>query len=255
MSWIRPQDMPLDKPLVLVGMPGSGKSTLGPVLAGRMGLLFTDLDRKIELDTGCSVSKFFEHYGEQEFRCQEHAVLLELVGKPGIIAAGGGTQVYKPARELLQEKTTTAWLRAGIDTLVQRTAHSDHRPLLTGDDRKEQLQKLLEQREAWYKGANITIDTDLPSKNLNRQILQLEREISALKSRLSERLTTNIDVAWLAGRGSLDEDVVEALVSSGKRFYKLRDKLLRNEALLHMLEALQKLAEQPPVICPPTSFP
>lgn len=169
--------LPPSRIIVLVGMPASGKSTLGPLLAARMGRAFIDLDRAIEREAKCSATEFFQRYGEKDFRRLEHTILSDLseqTGQPGVIAAGGGIQDNPLTQKLLLAQTTTIWLRAKISTLVKRMADSNNRPLTIGCDRGEELRKRFHRRKALYKSAQVKVVGDLPPKDLNRLIERVE---------------------------------------------------------------------------------
>src|SRR5574338_1129259 len=121
----------LDRPLVLVGLMGVGKSTVGRRLARRLGLPFVDSDAEIEDAAGLSAAEVYERYGESDFRDGERRLVARLIeGDAGVIATGGGAYVDPRTRELLNSRAITVWLDAPIDILAERTSRRNTRPLL-----------------------------------------------------------------------------------------------------------------------------
>ena len=148
----------LDRPVVLVGLMGVGKSTVGRRLAKRLGLSFVDSDTEIEDAAGYSAAEIFERYGESDFRDGERRLVARLIqGDVRVIATGGGAYVDPRTRKLLNERAITVWLDAPIDVLAERTARRDTRPLLRNGDPKGTLAKLSEQRRPAYEEAHIHI--------------------------------------------------------------------------------------------------
>lgn len=143
--------IPVTCPVVLIGMMGSGKSQLGRHLAKSMGLPFVDSDAAFETAAGCSIADYFERYGEEAFRLGEYKVMERLLdGTSKIVAAGGGIITLPETRALLKTKAVTIWLQASVETLVERTAGNNKRPLLQKGDPKEILSALLEKRSPLY---------------------------------------------------------------------------------------------------------
>src|SRR5947199_3372682 len=121
----------LDRPVVLVGLMGVGKSTVGRRLARRLGLSFVDTDAEIEDAAGYSAAEIFERFGERDFRDGERRLVARLIeGEIRVIATGGGAFVDPNTRRLLNERAITVWLDAPVDILAERTARRDTRPLL-----------------------------------------------------------------------------------------------------------------------------
>jgi len=148
----------LDRPIVLVGLMGAGKSTVGRRLARRLGLPFVDTDDAIEDAAGYSAAEIFERYGEADFRDGERRLVARLVdGDIRVIATGGGAYVDSRTRKLLNERAITVWLDAPIDILADRTGRRDTRPLLRNGDRKSTLERLAEQRGPAYAEAHIRV--------------------------------------------------------------------------------------------------
>src|SRR5947208_16740108 len=125
----------LDRPVVLVGLMGVGKSTVGRRLARRLGLPFIDSDSEIEETVGLPWGELFERYGEADYRDGERRLVARLIdGEVRVIATGGGVFVDPATRELLNARAITVWLDAPVDVLAERTARRDTRPLLKGAD-------------------------------------------------------------------------------------------------------------------------
>jgi len=149
-------------PVVLVGMMGTGKSQLGRMLAKTMDLPFIDSDTEFETASGCTISDYFSRYGEDAFRQGEYKVMDRLLdGQPKIIAAGGGIVVLPETRAILKDRATTVWLQASVDTLVERTAANNKRPLLQNGDPAAILNALLEKRSPLYEEVAVfSVSTD-----------------------------------------------------------------------------------------------
>lgn len=148
----------LDRPVVLVGLMGVGKSTVGRRLARRLGLPFVDSDAAIEDAAGYSAGEVYERFGEEDFRDGERRLVARLVdGQVRVISTGGGAYVDPDTRRLLNEQTITVWLDAPVDVLAERTGRRDTRPLLRNGDRAATLARLAEQRHPMYAEAHIHI--------------------------------------------------------------------------------------------------
>jgi shikimate kinase len=148
----------LDRPVVLVGLMGVGKSTVGRRLAKRLGLPFVDSDAAIEDASGFSAAEVFERYGEQDFRDGERRLVARLVeDEVRVIATGGGAFVDPRTRKLLNERAITVWLDAPVDILAERTSRRDTRPLLRNGDPKGTLERLSEERRPSYEEAHIHV--------------------------------------------------------------------------------------------------
>src|SRR6476620_5494082 len=133
----------LDRPVVLVGLMGVGKSTVGRRLARRLGLSFVDSDAEIEDAAGYPAAEIFERYGETDFRDGERRLVARLIeGEVRIIATGGGAYIDQRTRELLNERAITIWLDAPVDILTERTSRRDTRAQLRNGDPKAVLEKL-----------------------------------------------------------------------------------------------------------------
>ena len=149
---------PLKRPIVLVGLMGVGKSTVGRRLAKRLGLPFVDSDSAIEEAAGASAADVFELYGEDDFRDGERRLVARLVeGERRVIATGGGAFVDPATRRLLKARAVTVWLDAPIEVLAERTGRRDTRPLLRDGNRAETLARLDRERRPNYAEADIHV--------------------------------------------------------------------------------------------------
>jgi shikimate kinase len=148
--------------LFLVGLPGSGKSTLGRALARRLGMPFVDADTELERRLGVSIPTIFEIEGEAAFRDREEASIAELVVRTGIVLATGGGAVIRTAnRERLKANGTVVYLHAEPTTLRERTRKSRHRPLLNTADPLARLMELYAQRDPLYREvADFVVESD-----------------------------------------------------------------------------------------------
>lgn len=150
----------IDRPIVLVGMMGVGKSSLGKRLAAVLQCPFVDADDEIELSASMTIPEIFATYGEDHFRDGERRVIARLIeesGKRGVIATGGGAFCNPQTRELILERTIAVWLDSDVDTLVERTARKNNRPLLQGGDPREILHRLREERRPAYAQAPVHV--------------------------------------------------------------------------------------------------
>lgn len=147
------------RPIVLVGLMGVGKTTIGKRLAARLDLPFVDADHAIEEAAGLSIAEIFEKFGEPHFRDGERRVISRLVdGTPKIIATGGGAFMQDETRRLILEKATAIWLDADIDILAERVRRREGtRPLLKDRDPKQVLAELAAVRNPVYALAPIHI--------------------------------------------------------------------------------------------------
>jgi len=147
-----------EKSIVLVGLMGAGKSTVGRRLAKRIGLPFADADEEIEAAAGLTVAEIFERHGEAHFRDGERRVLARLIaGPPSVIATGGGAFMDDETRALILARCTAIWLDAEVETLAGRVGRRGRRPLLEGQDPLVLLQRLAEIRNPVYAEAHLTI--------------------------------------------------------------------------------------------------
>ena len=154
-----PRRMPQMQAIVLIGLMGVGKSTIGKRLATRMALPFVDSDREIEAAAGRSIAEIFENYGEAQFRDGERRVIARLIdGEPKVIATGGGAFMNEETRGLILDRAVAVWLDADIKVLADRVSRRPgSRPLLAGRDPGAALAELAEARNPFYALAPIHV--------------------------------------------------------------------------------------------------
>lgn len=145
-------------PIVLIGMMGVGKSTVGRRLAARLGLAFVDADEEIEKAAGMTIPEIFARYGEPHFRDGERRVIARLMdGAPRVIATGGGAFMQADTRALILDNALAVWLDADIDVLVDRVSRREGRPLLKDKDPRTVLTELAATRNPVYALAPIHV--------------------------------------------------------------------------------------------------
>ncbi len=150
----------LPRSLVLIGMPGSGKSTIGRKIAAALGLPFVDSDKEIEAAAGMTVPQIFAQLGEPTFRDGERKVIARLLeGERCVLSTGGGAFMDETTRALIKQKGLSLWLKADLAILVERTSRTHDRPLLQGGNPAEILQRLMAQREPIFAEADVTVIT------------------------------------------------------------------------------------------------
>lgn len=159
-----------------------GKSVVGKRLAQRLRRRFVDLDQAIENKEGMTVSEIFSRKGEKYFRAVEKQALSEILKKSGqVIATGGGAVLDGENLELLKQRTVLVCLTAASETLLQRSGSGKERPLLEGNNRREQIEELLSRREKSYAQAHFSIDTgDLSVDEVVERIVKEIGQLSAL---------------------------------------------------------------------------
>jgi shikimate kinase len=162
----------------LVGLPGSGKSTVGRQLARRLSLPFLDSDHVIEQRLGCSIREFFDREGEERFRDLEASVIDELTqGSAGVLSTGGGSVLRPGNRSCLHGRTQVVYLRSSPDEVFRRLRHDRNRPLLQVADPLQRLRDLFAARDPLYREtAHFVIETGRPSVAtlVNMILMQLE---------------------------------------------------------------------------------
>jgi shikimate kinase len=159
--------------VVLVGMPGSGKSSIGRRLGQRLGLDFSDADAEIERAANMTIPELFEIKGEQAFRLGEQKVIARLLESgPQIIATGGGAFMNEETRARIRERGISVWLKADVGTLLKRVKRKSNRPLLQTADPEATLRDLLAAREATYAEANLSITScEVPHEMVVEEIV------------------------------------------------------------------------------------
>ncbi|HYE52978.1 MAG TPA: shikimate kinase [Azospirillaceae bacterium] len=159
---MRPASLPrIPRTIVLIGLMGAGKTSIGRRLASRLHLPFVDADQEIERAAGCSINEIFDRFGETAFRDGERRVIARLLDQPvQVLSTGGGAFMDPGTRALIRERGLSVWLRAELELLVARTARRDNRPLLKNGDPREILQKLMDVRYPVYAEADVAVDSD-----------------------------------------------------------------------------------------------
>ncbi len=164
--------------LALIGLPGSGKSTVGRQLSRRLQLPFVDSDQVLEQRLGCSIRDFFASDGESRFRDLEEQVIDELtLTHQGVLATGGGVVLRSPNREHLRQRSHVIYLRSTPEEIYRRVRHDQNRPLLQVEDPMQRLRELHTTRDPLYlETAHFVIDTGRPSLAtlVNTIVMQLE---------------------------------------------------------------------------------
>ncbi len=170
--------------IFLTGFSGSGKSTIGPLLANSLGYEFVDLDQRIEQNAGKTITRIFAENGEKYFRGLELQSLTGLVDKSNlVISLGGGVLENDESYALIQKSGTMVYLQSPIRTLARRLCNKTDRPLLKGDkgqklsreEIEEKITTILAKREPRYKSADITVETDI--KRIGSTVEELTRKI------------------------------------------------------------------------------
>jgi shikimate kinase len=164
----------IDRPVVLVGMMGVGKSTVGRKLAQLLNLPFADADEEIEQAAQLSVAEIFERFGEAYFRDGERRVIARLMeAGPSVLATGGGAFAQADTRAAILERGIAVWLDSDLDTLLSRVKRRDTRPLLREGDPKATLTRLMDERRPAYEQAPIHVKSDAgPHGDAVARILQ-----------------------------------------------------------------------------------
>lgn len=163
--------------VVLVGMMGAGKTSIGRRLAARLGVPFIDADAEIEKAAGSSVADIFERHGEAAFRDGERRVIQRLLGGPvNVLATGGGAFLDMETRRRIEQKGISIWLRADLDLLVNRVSRRNNRPLLKKGDPRQILEGLIAERYPVYAEADIIVDSgrEAPEQTVSRVLSQLK---------------------------------------------------------------------------------
>ncbi|GLR83891.1 shikimate kinase [Bradyrhizobium iriomotense] len=163
--------------IVLVGMMGVGKSTIGRRLAARLKLPFVDADTEIEAAAGMTIPEIFERHGEPYFRDGEMRVIARLLdGGPLVLATGGGAFMREETRARIAAKAVSIWLRADHDVIMRRVRRRADRPLLQTADPEGTVTRLLSEREPIYQNADLTISSrDVPHDRIVEECLETLR--------------------------------------------------------------------------------
>ena len=169
----------LTKPIVMVGLMGAGKTSIGRALARHLGIPFVDSDKEIEKISGCSVVDIFSMYGEKEFRRVEEKVIERLIDTPPfikVISTGEGAFITEAVRKIALDRALTIWLKADLELLVKRTNFRHTRPQLLNTDSRKILAQLIDERYDTYALADVTVETvdENIHKTLNKVLNAIE---------------------------------------------------------------------------------
>jgi len=170
----------LTKPIVMVGLMGAGKTSVGRALARNLGIPFVDSDKEIEKAAGCSVVDIFAMYGEKEFRRVEEKIIERLIDTPPlvkVISTGEGAFITPAVRKTVLDKALSIWLKADLELLVKRTNFRHTRPQLLNTDSRKILAQLINDRYDTYALANIMVETrdENIHKTLNKVLNAIEQ--------------------------------------------------------------------------------
>lgn len=178
MNKSNPEAFLFARPIVLIGMMGAGKTSIGRSLADKASLDYLDSDAEIEAAAGCSVADIFERYGESEFRRMERKVIERLLdGGACVLSLGGGAFIDEETRERVKAKALSIWIKVDREILLDRVTRHGDRPLLKGGDAKEKLWKILDAREPIYAQADLIVECDdSPVAHNAQRILERARE-------------------------------------------------------------------------------
>jgi shikimate kinase len=169
--------------IVLVGMMGAGKSSIGRRLADRLGIPFVDVDTEIERGAGMTIAEYFDKYGERDFRSGEVRVISRLLDQgPPVLATGGGAFLHPDTRAGIRRKAVSVWLRAELEVLLRRVRRRTDRPLLKTEDLAATLSRLKCERDPVYAEADLSIHSrEVPHETIVDEI------IAALATHLGHR--------------------------------------------------------------------
>lgn len=172
--------------IFLVGLMGAGKTSVGRLLARRLGKAFHDADHVLEARTGVRIPVIFEIEGEAGFRARECALIDEFTQIDDIVlATGGGAVISESNRAALKARGTVVYLRASVEDLWNRTCHDRNRPLLQTADPRARLQQLLEQRDPLYRDvAHLIVDTG--SQSVKTLIARLEIQLAERRADMEQ---------------------------------------------------------------------
>lgn len=150
----------IDRPIVLVGLMGAGKTVIGRRLALVLGLPFRDADEEIERAAGLTVAEIFARHGEAEFRRGERQVIARLLGEPAhVLATGGGAFMDDRTRALIRQRAVSVWLKADLDVLMRRVERRDDRPLLRQGNPRAVMERLMGERYPVYAEADLMVES------------------------------------------------------------------------------------------------
>lgn len=200
--------------IFLVGLMGAGKTTVGRALAKRLNKQFIDSDHEIEARTGASIPLIFEIEGEASFRQREAEVIRDLTAQQDIVlATGGGAVLNAESRAYLKSRGTVIYLRASVNSILQRTSHDKNRPLLQTADPRKTIEDLSRTREPFYNEvADIVIDTGRPNvqflmQSILTQLGPEHTQVNAAASQQQDSLSKHITMAQLSSFHTLHVDL------------------------------------------------
>jgi shikimate kinase len=169
----------IKRAIVLIGLMGAGKTSVGRKLAKLIDMDFVDVDEEISKAAGCSIEDIFDKYGEDAFRDVEERVMARLLNEnPRVLATGGGAIMNPRTQKLIKEHGISVWLSADLDVLVRRTSKREGRPLLKNKDHGAILKKLLDERSPVYAKADIFVDSsedgpEVTASNIKQKLSNL----------------------------------------------------------------------------------
>lgn len=184
-------EVSLPKTVVLIGMMGVGKTSIGRRLAKKLGVDFIDSDHEVEIAAKCSVADIFEIYGENAFRDVERRVIKRLLSdKPHVLATGGGAFTDEESCQIIQEHGISVWLKADPETLLPRLERRDHRPQFHQGDIANELIDLLEKYTPFYSKAVIQVDCtgSSPEATTDKILLELNRYLSKIQMNSGQKI-------------------------------------------------------------------
>lgn len=176
---------PTDRSIVLVGLMGAGKSSIGRRLAQRLGLPFIDADKEIEAAAGCTIEEIFSRLGEAAFRDGERRVILRLLERPPhVLATGGGAFIDPQIRARVKETAVSVWLHADLELLVRRVSRRSNRPLLKQGQPRDVLAALIAKRYPVYAEADIRVESaDGPPEQTVQRVIDGLLQFAGVKGR------------------------------------------------------------------------
>jgi shikimate kinase len=163
-----------ERSIVIIGLMGAGKTTVGRRLAERLGLRFVDADAEIEKAAGRTIAEIFAEYGEPYFRDGERKVIARLLGAgPQVLATGGGAYMSAETRKAVKERGIAVWLKASLPLLMKRVRRRSHRPLLRAEDPEAVMRELMDKRYPVYSEADVSIESrDIPHNIIVNDVLR-----------------------------------------------------------------------------------
>ena len=166
------------KTILLVGIMGCGKTSLGRILSKKLGLPFVDSDKEIEKASGCSISDLFATYGEKEFRKGEERIMERLLKQePCVLSSGGGAFLSEKTRKEAKKNAISVWIRADVNLISRRTEGRNHRPLVPAADNKKAIERLINEGYPLYAKADLILDTKPePIQRTVKRLLKLLSE-------------------------------------------------------------------------------